>query len=59
MRAILAAFPGAKLGPVNDAALDEYGLPPEPAPDLSPDAPDLDFAPLDAESVGLEDLEQD
>ncbi len=59
VQAILAAFPGAKLGPVNDAALDEYGLPPEPSPELLPDAPDLDFAPLDAEAVGLEDLDQD
>ncbi len=59
VQAILAAFPGAELGPVSDAALDEYGLPPEPSPELLPDAPDLDFAPLDAEAVGLEDLEQD
>ena len=57
VRAILEAFPGARLGPVNDAALDAYGLPPEVGPELSPDAPDLDFAPLDAEPVGLDDLE--
>ena len=57
VQAILTAFPGARLGPVSDSALDEYGLPPEPGPELLPDAPDLDFAPLDAESVGLEDLE--
>ncbi len=57
VQAILDAFPGARLGPVNDAALDAYGLPPEPDPELSANAPDLDFAPLDAEPVGLDDLE--
>ena len=57
VQAILAAFPGAVLGPVNDVALDEYGLPPEPDPGLLADAPDLDFAPLDADPVGLDDLE--
>ncbi len=66
VQAILAAFPGAKLGPVNDATLDDYGLPPEPAvaaasppePLLSePEAPDMEFAPDDSEPVGLDDLD--
>ena len=71
MQAILAAFPGARLGPVNDASLDEYGLPPEPvvagssAPGLllsepllsEPEAPDMEFAPDDSEPVGLDDLD--
>jgi DNA polymerase-3 subunit gamma/tau len=61
VQAILAAFPGAKLGPVNDASLDEYGLPPEPVATelLHPDmqAPEMEFAPLDSEPVGLDDLD--
>ena len=65
VQAILAAFPGATLGPVNDATLDDYGLPPEPAapaappePVLSePEAPDMEFAPDDSEPVGLDDLD--
>ncbi len=48
VQAILAAFPGARLGPVDDASLDAYGLPPEPQPE---------FAPLDAEPVGIDDLD--
>ncbi len=70
VQAILAAFPGARLGPVNDASLDVYGLPPEPViagspsepllsePLLSePEAPDMEFAPDDSEPVGLDDLD--
>ncbi len=66
VQAILAAFPGARLGTVKDATLDEYGLPPEPAdPGRSspepllpePVAPDMEFAPDDSEPVGLDDLD--
>ncbi len=61
VQAILAAFPGARLGPVSDATLDEYGLPPEPAApvplDAAGDPPEMEFAPLDSEPVGLDDLD--
>ncbi len=50
VRAILDAFPGAKLGRVNDATADAYGLPP-PMPLGEPDMPD--FAPPDAEPADL------
>ena len=43
VQAILAAFPGAVVGPVLDASLDEYGLPPEILP------PSLAFEPGFAE----------
>jgi DNA polymerase-3 subunit gamma/tau len=46
VRAILAAFPGARLESVHDAKTDRYGLPTE-VPMGAPDMPD--FAPLDAE----------
>ena len=46
VRAILAAFPGARLESVQDANTDRYGLPAE-VPLGEPDMPD--FAPLDAE----------
>jgi DNA polymerase III subunit gamma/tau len=52
VQAILSAFPGARVGRLHDTRLDEYGLLPEP----EPVAPDLDFSPLGAESVGLDDL---
>jgi DNA polymerase-3 subunit gamma/tau len=48
VRAILEAFPGARIETVVDASLDAYGLP--PMPDLPPDMPD--FAPLEAEPAG-------
>jgi DNA polymerase-3 subunit gamma/tau len=61
VQAILSAFPGARLGAVNDATLDDYGLPPEqaaPEPLLSePEAPDMEFAPDDSEPVGPDDLD--
>ena len=61
VQAILAAFPGATLGPVRDSTLDAYGLPPEPGPDepllADGEPPDMEFAPLDSEPVGLEDLD--
>ncbi len=50
VRAILEAFPGAKLGRVNDTRADAYGLPP-PIALAEPDMPD--FAPPDAEPADL------
>jgi DNA polymerase-3 subunit gamma/tau len=45
VRAILDAFPGAKIEGVHDPAADAYGLVPEPPPDLPGFAPpDADFA---------------
>ncbi len=49
VRAILTAFPGARIDAVHDARVDAYGLPAEP------DMPD--FAPPDAEPVDV--LESD
>jgi DNA polymerase-3 subunit gamma/tau len=52
VRAILDAFPGAKIEAVRDSRVDDYGLP------LSPEPPPLlEFAPDDAEFVT--DLPQD
>ena len=48
VRAILEAFPGARIETVVDASMDAYGLP--PLPELPPDMPD--FAPLEAEPAG-------
>ena len=59
VRAILDAFPGARIEQVVDAAVDRYGLAlaePGGEPDMPP------FAPLDAELVGMapdEDLDPD
>ncbi len=58
VRAILDAFPGARIEAVTDARTDAYGLPAEPAlageavglAQTDPEMPD--FAPLDAEFVG-------
>jgi len=49
MRAILEAFPGARIEAVHDASADYYGLP------AAPDMPD--FAPPDAEPA--DEMEQD
>ncbi|HUN38696.1 MAG TPA: DNA polymerase III subunit gamma/tau [Acetobacteraceae bacterium] len=50
VRAILEAFPGARIDSVHDATTDAYGLPPEPTQALNADDADIpDFAPLDAE----------
>jgi DNA polymerase III subunit gamma/tau len=50
VRAIMQAFPGARIDSVHDASVDAYGLPPEPTPALNADDADIpDFAPLDAE----------
>ncbi len=55
VRAILEAFPGAKLGAVRDAAADPYGLPAVAAPaDVALGEPDMpDFAPPDAEPADI------
>jgi DNA polymerase-3 subunit gamma/tau len=47
VRAILAAFPGARLETVRDESTDAYGLPPVAADTLVADGPD--FAPPDAD----------
>jgi DNA polymerase-3 subunit gamma/tau len=55
VRAILDAFPGARIDSVHDATADAYGLPAGVAPaadppaDLTDDADIPDFAPFDAE----------
>jgi DNA polymerase-3 subunit gamma/tau len=46
IRAIMEAFPGARIDSVRDSNVDDYGLPP-PVPLAEPDMPD--FAPPDAE----------
>ncbi|MBB2159640.1 DNA polymerase III subunit gamma/tau [Gluconacetobacter sacchari] len=56
VRAIFARFPDATLGAVTDHSLDDYGLPPEEAASVTL-APDLEFAPLDAELVDEDDLD--
>ena len=50
VRAILDAFPGARIGRVQDSAVDAYGLPP-PIALGEPDMPD--FAPPDAEPAEM------
>ena len=57
VRAILDAFPGARIDSVHDATVDAYGL---PAAQVTPDADDADmpeFAPPDAEPS--DDMEPD
>jgi DNA polymerase III subunit gamma/tau len=56
VRAIFSRFPDAILGAVTDHSLDDYGLPPEEAASVVL-APDLEFAPLDAELVDEDDLD--
>ncbi|MBB2200143.1 DNA polymerase III subunit gamma/tau [Gluconacetobacter tumulisoli] len=56
VRAIFARFPDARLGAVTDHSLDDYGLPPEEAASAML-APDLEFAPLDADLVDEDDLD--
>jgi DNA polymerase-3 subunit gamma/tau len=51
VQAVLAAFPGATIETVRDAALDSYGLPPPAAVDDD----GRDFAPPDAEPLGADD----
>jgi len=58
VRAILDAFPGARIDSVHDATADAYGLPAQPAPALNADDADMpEFAPPDAEFS--EDMEPD
>nr|WP_298795709.1 DNA polymerase III subunit gamma/tau [uncultured Acetobacter sp.] len=52
VKAILAVFPDAELGDVQDHGLDEYGLPPE-------EPPELVFAPLDAELLDEDERPSD
>ncbi len=47
VRAIFAAFPGARIEAVRDGASDAYGLPPQAAEAPAADGPD--FAPTDAD----------
>jgi DNA polymerase-3 subunit gamma/tau len=54
VRAILEAFPGARIDSVHDASADAYGLP--PAPPGEPDMPQ--FAPPDAEPADDMEMEQ-
>ena len=60
LRAILDVFPDARVGEPKDLSLDEYGLPPEEleSPEswaTEPAAPDLDFAPIDADLMDDDD----
>jgi len=64
VRAILDAFPGARIDSVHDATADAYGLPPQTAfaldtaPPLNADDAEMpDFAPPDAEFS--DDMEPD
>jgi len=55
VRAIMAAFPGARIDTVHDKTMDAYGLPPSIA-----DVPDMpEFAPVDAEYFDEEPMEID
>ncbi|GBR52923.1 DNA polymerase III subunits gamma and tau [Neokomagataea thailandica NBRC 106555] len=57
VQAILTAFPGARIGEVQDHGLDDYGLPPEEVTSLvDNEPPDLEFAPLDADSLDEDDM---
>lgn len=57
VQAILLAFPGAKIGEVQDHGLDDYGLPPEEVMSLvDNEPPDLEFAPLDADLLDEDDV---
>ena len=58
VQAAMQVFPTARLGEVTDHALDDYGLPPEEMVSQTL-APDLEFAPLDADLVGEDDLDTD
>lgn len=58
VQAVMQVFPTARLGEVTDHALDDYGLPPEEMAGQTL-APDLEFAPLDADLVDEDDLDTD
>ena len=57
VQAVLAAFPGAMVEAVRDAAMDAYGLAPETpaARNPEPDGDFPDFAPLDADFAYTDD----
>jgi len=55
VRAIMAAFPGARMDTVHDASTDVYGLPATPLSD-EPDMPE--FAPLDAEPADEMEIDE-
>lgn len=58
VRAILDAFPGARIDSVHDTTADAYGLPATPVPALNADDAEMpDFAPPDADFS--EDMEPD
>jgi DNA polymerase-3 subunit gamma/tau len=58
VRAILDAFPGARIDSVHDATADAYGLPADSPPPAAADDGDMpEFAPLDAEP--WEEMEPD
>jgi DNA polymerase-3 subunit gamma/tau len=57
VRAILAAFPGARIDTVHDKTADAYGLPASESPAAPPDVPD--FAPPDAEYFDEDPMEID
>ena len=59
VRAILEAFPGAKLSAVTDSRTDSYGLLAEAPAPLGEDPDMPDFAPLDAEFVDDLDVFQE
>ncbi len=51
VRAIMAAFPGARIDTVHDKTVDAYGL-----PAATPDVPDMpEFAPPDADAAYFDD----
>jgi DNA polymerase-3 subunit gamma/tau len=59
VRAIMAAFPGARIDTVHDKTADAYGLPATPADEL-PEVPDMpEFAPPDAAYFDEEPMEMD
>jgi DNA polymerase-3 subunit gamma/tau len=57
VRAILAAFPGARIDTVHDKTADAYGLPASESSAAPPDMPD--FAPPDAEYFDEDPMEID
>jgi DNA polymerase-3 subunit gamma/tau len=57
VRAILAAFPGARIDTVHDKTTDAYGLPAAAVPAAAPDMPE--FAPPDAEYFDEDPMEID
>ncbi len=57
VQAILATFPGARIGSLRDARLDQYGLHPEPAPAaMLPELGSPELDPSGPEPLGADDL---